>query len=226
MPKSKWNPAPFYNEANAGQKLKYLVEKGFEIANHSTTHHMMARLKPEILRWEMANCVRYVKTLAPGATMDTMALPGGSRPRSLAGIEALLRGADGATAYENKCILDAWGGPTPSPVSKHFDRREILRIGSEPGNIETWIKRLKPGKELAPFVSDGDPNSVAVPKSAEKEVDPARLDGARLVAWDDLPPKVEKVEEKTGLKKTSHKKTGLKSGPGIQSPPSQTGASG
>src|SRR2546423_5219140 len=65
LPRSKWNPAPFYQERSAGKKLQHLLDDGFELANHSTTHHMMARLSPRVLEWEMANCIRYVKGLTP-----------------------------------------------------------------------------------------------------------------------------------------------------------------
>jgi peptidoglycan/xylan/chitin deacetylase (PgdA/CDA1 family) len=185
LPESRWNPAPFWQPGRAAKKLQWLAQQGFEIANHSTSHRRMDRMDARTLRWEMAECVRYVKARAPRATMDTMALPMGYVPRTDALLECLLRGTDGGTAYANRCIVRAWGGPVYSPVDRRFDCREITRIGSEPGYIEGWIRRLRPGSSFAPYVSDGDPGTVTVPKRLAKRVDTRRLDGARLVAYDD-----------------------------------------
>lgn len=185
LPYSKWNPVPFYQPGKETRKLNYLVQQGFEVANHSTSHRFMTRMPANTLRWEMAECVRYIKARAPGATMDTMAIPYGARPRNEKLVDVLLQGDQGGIHYENRCVLNAWGGPTAAPVSKHFDRRAILRIGSEPGYVEGWIKRLHQRCKMEPYVSDGDPNTIAVPRRAAKEVDPNRLEGARLVVYDD-----------------------------------------
>ena len=133
----------------------------------------------------MAECVRDIKKLAPEATMDTMALPYGGRPRDRKLIDVLLQGTQGGTSYANLCVLDAWGGPNPSPISKKFNRREILRIGAEPGYIESWIKTLKGGGDYEPYVSDGDLDTVSVPKRAAKQVDKSRLAGVRLSVYED-----------------------------------------
>ncbi len=204
LPESRWNPAPFYQRKSAARKLQYLVSQGYEIANHSTTHRLMTHLDAHTLAWEMAQCIRYVKKLAPAATMDTMALPGGARPSDGARLAVLLHGCDGGITYENRCILDAWGGPTPSPISKHFDRTAILRIGSQPGNIETWIERLSHSRHFRPYVSDGDPDVVSVPRSCAAEVNPKRLDGARLYIYDDGTGK--KVVKKSRTK-ISHRRS-------------------
>jgi peptidoglycan/xylan/chitin deacetylase (PgdA/CDA1 family) len=184
LPKSRNNPAPFYQEGLDGKKLKYLVDRGFEVANHSTTHRMMARLSAHELAWEMAQCVRYVKERVPGATMDTMALPGGSVPRDKANLEVLLSGCDGETKYTNKCILRAWGGATLPPAHRMYDRRNVLRIGVEPGYLEAWIKILGRG-EVNRFVSDGDPLVVTVPKRLAKWVSPDRTRELHVAEYDD-----------------------------------------
>lgn len=198
LPESKYNPVPFYQKGKAEQKLRTLVDMGFEVANHSTTHRMMARLTTRDLAWEMAECIRYVKKVAPKATMDTMALPGGSVPRNQANLDVLLHGSDGPTQYDNLCILRAWGGPTLSPAHKKFDKKEILRIGTEPGNVEGWIKRLKPGSEMEPFVSDGDPNSVTVPRRLKDELAVTGLDGLKItLIGPDKPVKASSSKKKS-----------------------------
>ncbi len=164
MGRSKWNPVPFYQPGLDGKKLQWLVEQGFEIGNHSTSHRLFSHLDPATERWEIAECDRYVRARAPNATMDTFALPGGGKPRSHAGWEAVMYGKACGVVYRHKAVLLAWGGPSPAPASKKFDRWRIPRIGAEPGNIEYWIHHLSPGGRTPAFVSDGMPNVVSAPR--------------------------------------------------------------
>ena len=83
-----------------------------------------------------------------------------------------------------------------TPVDKRFSNLHITRIGSAPGEIESIIKGLKPGHETQPYISDGDPNSITVPKSLSKHVDSLKLEGAPLVNYDDMP--ASKKPGKTG----------------------------
>jgi len=189
LPKSKWNPVPFYQPGREARKLQYLVSQGYELANHSTSHRRMDRMDAHTLAWEMAECVRYVRARAPRATMDTMALPMGYVPRTRALLDVLLKGSEGGTQYENRCILRAWGGPTLPPTHRDFDPRKVLRIGSDPGNVESWIKHLKRGGEMEPFVSDGSQDTVTVPKRFEKFLCRPRLTGQSVVTYEDRPPK-------------------------------------
>ena len=206
LPYSKYNPVPFYQRGSETRKLQYLVQQGYEVANHSTSHYRMDRMDAKRLGWEMAENIRYVKARAPGATMDTMALPMGYCPRTDALVNVLLHGTDGATTYTNLCVVRAWGGPTAPPASKKFDNKKIWRLGSEPGYIEGWIKRMKPGTEFFPFVSDGDPNTVTIPASKAKLLDKSAVTGMKLVLVDDKPvekPVSRKLDGKPKLRSKS-----------------------
>jgi hypothetical protein len=189
LPKSAWNPAPFWQPGRETKKLRYLVADGFEIANHSTTHRLMTHLSGTELCWEMAECQRYVRDRAPAATMDTMALPGGAAPKNHALWNSLLKGRLGKIVYRNRCILMAWGGPSRSWADKKFDPDRVTRIGAGPGWIERALQRMTQAKKthgfLRPYVSDGNPDTVAVPRTDRKMVDLHRLDGAQLVTYDD-----------------------------------------
>jgi hypothetical protein len=189
LPKSAWNPVPFWQLGRETKKLRYLVADGFEIANHSTTHRLMTHLSGTELCWEMAECQRYVRDRAPAATMDTMALPGGAAPKNHALWNSLLKGRLGKIVYRNRCILMAWGGPSRSWADKKFDPDRVTRIGAGPGWIERALQRMTQAKKthgfLRPYVSDGNPDTVAVPRTDRKMVDLHRLDGAQLVTYDD-----------------------------------------
>ena len=183
LPKSAWNPVPFWQPGTETKKLRYLAAEGFELANHTTTHRLLGRLPADQLCWEMAECQRYVTDRVPGAVMDTMALPGGVAPKNHALWTYLLQGRLGKIVYHNRCILMAWGGPSRSWADKNFDPERVTRIGAGPGWIERAIGQLRQGRIRA-YVSDGNPDTVAIPRSEANEVDQHRLDGARLVIYD------------------------------------------
>ena len=184
LPKSAWNPVPFWQPGQETRKLRALVADGFEVANHSTTHRLMTRLSGTELTWEMAECQRYVRDRVPGATMDTMALPGGAAPKNHVLWNTLLRGRLGTVVYRNRCILMAWGGPSRSWADKKFDPDRVTRIGAGPGWIERALHSLTSGR-IRPYVSDGNPDTVVVPRSQLGLLDRRRLDGATLVTYDD-----------------------------------------
>ncbi len=185
------NPVPFWQRGKEAQKIQYMLAKGFEIGNHSSTHSSMANMSAARLQWEVADCIRYIKRLAPNATMDTFCLPYGAWPRNRALLGVLMEGSEGGTSYRNLAVLNAWGGPTYPPAHRKFDPRAVSRIGVDPGYLEMWIKNLKAGKSLHPYISDGDPNTVSAPRSAERWVAVNRLEGARLVIYEDGAPKPE-----------------------------------
>ncbi len=182
LPKSAWNPVPFWQPGSETKKLQALVADGFEVANHSTTHRMMTRLSGKELCWEMAECQRYVKDRVPGATMDTMALPGGAAPKNRALWNTLLSGRLGSITYHNRCILMAWGGPSHAWVDKAFDPDRVSRVGAGPGWIERSLHAMTTGR-LRPYVSDGNPDTVAVPRAEASLVDVKRLGDSRLVLY-------------------------------------------
>lgn len=183
LPQSAWNPVPFWQPGQERKKLNYLVAQGYELADHSTTHHMMTHMTAKMLTWEMAECAKYVKERAPAATMDTMALPGGAAPRNHALWASLMSGQFNGTRYREKCILMAWGGPADPWAARKFDAERVKRIGVSPGYLEKWMSRMRRGGSVPAYVSDGDPDTVAVPRAQVKDVNPARLQGARLVAY-------------------------------------------
>ena len=186
LPKSAWNPVPFWQPGLETKKLQTLVADGFEVANHTTTHRPMTHLSGAELCWEMAECEEYVKARAPGATMDTMALPGGAAPKNHALWNTLLEGRLGRITYHNHCILMAWGGPSHAWVDKTFNPDRVTRLGAGPGWIEHALHQMTSGR-LRPYVSDGNPNTVAVPRAEASLVNLKRLGDSRLVVYGNGP---------------------------------------
>jgi hypothetical protein len=102
----------------------------------------------------------------------------------------LLGGADGGTNYANKAVFQAAWRPNLSPVTRKdtdeggrltpFDPARLERIKADarnpnaPGVLEYWLKWFDTNPSLR-YISDGNPNIVAVPATRKNTVDAARI---------------------------------------------------
>lgn len=181
-------PPPFYQPDYVEDKLTYLLEKGCEIANHTATHRRLDRLPPDQVLREIGLPVRYLAEMAPNAKMQSLALPYGLLPKKEA--QKYLRAGEWkGTKYENKAVLLAASRPVLSPVtgSKKLSRtanlaafdpyrlERILPDPTDPGTtFEYWLKFFDANPRLR-YISDGNPDVVAVPKAFSKSVVQSRL---------------------------------------------------
>ena len=196
LPKEGKNSDAFGQAEYVQDKLMFLVKNGYEVANHSSTHANMRGMKADKVQWELATAVRGIKELSgpipDGAPfMKTLALPYGKLPRDEAARAALLKGENGGTSYENKAVFLAAWRPTLSAITAKdasaaqgsmctFDPARLERVtpnargNSEPGTLEYWIKYFDKNPGLR-YISDGIPETTAVPASRQKDVDAAKV---------------------------------------------------
>lgn len=160
------------------KKMQALLDWGYEIGNHTITHTALRTLSDSDVRKELAGCVVETRKLAPKAQMETIALPLGIAPRNRT---LLVSGEFGGTKYANRAALLVGANPAPSPVSPKFVPMRLPRIQATEGDagITYWLDDLARHPEHR-YVSDGDPNTVTVPKSKEDKVDASKLQGATL----------------------------------------------
>ncbi|HZO89231.1 MAG TPA: polysaccharide deacetylase family protein [Chthonomonadaceae bacterium] len=162
----------------AARKMQELLAMGFEIGNHTVSHTPLKQLSDERVQAELAGCVAKVQKMAPQAKVESVALPDGIAPRNRA---LLASGAYQGQRYINRAALLVGSNPAPSPVSPRFDPMRLPRIQAIEGpmGITYWLDDLKRHPERR-YVSDGDPNTVTVPRAQADNVDKAKLHGATL----------------------------------------------
>jgi len=164
----------------AAQKMKALLDMGCELGNHTLNHHYFYHMTDSQIVREIAMGKAVTEKMTPGAKLDVLALPGGCLPRSKNG-KILMAGKYGGTSYKNRAVIMAWGGPSPSPVSPKFNPQRIPRVlgVDTPGGIPTALNYLKRNPDKR-YVSDGDPDTITVPKRLAKLVDKTKLQDATL----------------------------------------------
>jgi len=87
--------------------------------------------------------------------------------------------------YEHAAIMEVGWDPAHSPVSKDFNPLSTHRVrasGINPVDCDLawWLKNLSREEQ---YISDGDPNTVTVPKKNEDKVDKDKLKDKKLVIY-------------------------------------------
>lgn len=190
LPASSYNPVPFWQRGREAAKLDMLLRAGCEVGNHSLSHGWMNRMDAARIQLEVAECIRRIRKLAPGATMDTFCVPYGAMPRTTALLRLVAAGKQGGTAYRNLVVLRAWGGPSYPPAHRRYDPLRVARLGCRPGEVEITIRGLTAAHPMRRFISDGDPAVVTTSARHAGDVNRAAMRdaGVRLVLLRDAAP--------------------------------------
>lgn len=172
------NAGPF---AGKDAYLAKLTDLGMEVGEHTATHANLRSLSDAGVQSELAKGLGVITAAVPGAKVTTMALPFGVRPRNKA---LAAKGRSGGTAYDFAGVLLVGSNPAPSPYSVRFDPMNVprirsgLRTGDQTFTSTDWLPKLYAGK-VRPFVSDGDPQTVAFPKAERASLAPRFAGRAR-----------------------------------------------
>jgi peptidoglycan/xylan/chitin deacetylase (PgdA/CDA1 family) len=163
------NQAPF-GLTDATRELRWLVDHGWEIGNHTDKHENLRSLSAAGVQAAIANQDRLIRTFVPGYQVTTLALPYGVMPAPAA--LAHRGGASGVT-YNYQGVMLVGANPAPSPFTTDWDPFNIPRIRSWSGRIafdeDYWMPRLAGSR----YISDGDPTRISFPRSAATTLAPA-----------------------------------------------------
>ena len=168
--KATFFPLLEVNEANilfgqpeyAEQKVRDLVDWGYEIGSHTTNHRELSLETPDEVESELARSKsRLERIVGGGYEVFSLAPPYGELPQDLT---LLLSGEYGGYEYAYKAVVLSSGGYSLSPFSSSFDAFRIPRIDAEPGNTVPDLVSFFQSDPAMRFVSDGDVGTVALPQ--------------------------------------------------------------
>ncbi len=163
------------NGSTPGKTLRWLVERGFELGNHTRDHVAFNRLDAAEVQRQVVLGNHVLSDRVPGYEAQTIALPLGAlpTPRSLA-----TRGAWHGQSYVFDGVFLDGAEPAPSPFSRKFRPGAIPRIrpnpywdGSRDFTGGMWLDILERNPTMR-YVSDGDPGKITFPKSKASELAP------------------------------------------------------
>lgn len=167
----------FDQPEHEGRKLKFLVENGYEIGNHTLWHANLGKYDEAIVRAQLAEAQVWVQRHVPDYKMRTLALPHGVYPKD---VQWALRGTAKGTTYKHDAILMVAGGAAPSPFARTFDPTRLPRIQAVEKDLTYWLTFFEknPGER---YVSDGDPGTITVPSALRDKVRKDLPAGLRVV---------------------------------------------
>lgn len=161
------------NGRTPASTLAWLTEHGYEIGNHTKDHIPLNTLDPTAVQQQIVLGNRVLSDLIPGFKPKTFALPLGALPSPSA---LAARGTWDGQSYSFAGVFLAGAEPAPSPFSTKWNPAQIPRLrtnpkwdGSRDFTAGMWLDILERNPGLR-YVSDGNPETVAFPKSGEAEL--------------------------------------------------------
>ena len=153
-------PNRFFNQPDyVTRKLRWLVENGYELGNHTLWHANLGKYDEPVVRTQLADAQLWVQKHVPDYKLRTLALPHGVYPRDVAWA---VNGSAKGTTYHHEAILMVAGGAAPSPFSAKFDPMRLPRIQVLERDLNEWLTHFDKSPDDR-FVSDGDPTTVTIP---------------------------------------------------------------
>ena len=175
----------FQGSGNMTDRLNYLIDKGFEIGNHTKTHVSLPQVKTvQKMLEEVGGNQVLMNEIVPGYSFNSFSLPFGNASKDLK--EYVIKGNYQGVDYKHSAIVLVGANPAPSPVSPKFDPLALPRVRSTGQkkvecDLAWWLDAF--GKGSSQYVSDGNPDTVTVPKDKQKNVDMSRLNEKQLVTY-------------------------------------------
>lgn len=127
------------------RKVRYLVEQGHEICNHTLYHVNLSRASSALVQEQIARAQLAVDSAVSGYRTTTFALPLGEWPSD----RSLLRAgtwkdprSGREVRYAMNAILMVAGGPSRSPKDPQFDPLRIPRVQVFGDELERTLDQL------------------------------------------------------------------------------------
>jgi peptidoglycan/xylan/chitin deacetylase (PgdA/CDA1 family) len=167
---------PFGDTPRGPEMLRWLVQHGFELGNHTRDHLSLGSLSPEGVQRELVLGKKVITDAVPKAGVHTMALPLGVMPSDA----ALARhGRWDGQSYWNAGVFLVGAEPAPSPFSRSFDPGAIPRIrsshlpwsGDRDFTAAYWLDELRRNPDER-YVSDGNARTIAFPREEAGQLAP------------------------------------------------------
>lgn len=180
-------PIPFRQKELIKEKYEFLIQNGYDIGNHSYTHENLGGLSIQDVQKALAKNVVSTREYLPEYDIYALALPFGIGPKG-DNYKYAVRGEYDGTEYNHKAVLKVGSNPAPSPVNLKFDPERLSRVRAsemktDGVGIYDWFQYFEKKPEKR-YISDGNPDTVAIPLSEAENVNRDRLGSKELVIYE------------------------------------------
>ncbi len=136
----------FDGKGTIKERLKYLINEGFEIGNHTMNHTDLSSLKSiDSIETEVGGNQKLMFDFVPRYDMKSLALPFGIHSKNFE--TYIEKGIYNGISYKNLAIMEVGWDPTFSPVNKKFNPLTTHRIRATgykevSTDLNWWLKNL------------------------------------------------------------------------------------
>lgn len=179
-------PIPFRQKELIKEKYDFLIQNGYDIGNHSYNHENLGKLGIEDIQKALGKNVMRTQEYLPGYDVYALAIPYGVGPKG-DNYKYIAQGEYDGVKYNHRAVLKVGSNPAPSPVSVKFDPIRLPRIRASEINtngtgIYDWLSSFEKKPEKR-YISDGNPDTIAIPENEKENVDLNKLNGKELLIY-------------------------------------------
>ena len=160
-----------FNQSEYNEKiLKWMVDNGYDIGNHTQTHLDIKKSSGDRVQKEIAYVYDELEKVIPGKYVKIIALPFGSPyVKTHDNFKYVLSTSYNGKTYETEAALRVGWEPEVSCFDKDFDKTFLKRCRAYDNNgkdfdIDMVFNMLKKNK----YISDGDAATIVI-KEADKD---------------------------------------------------------
>ena len=168
-----------FNQEEYNEKIiKWLVDNGYDVGNHTETHLDIKKSSSDRVQKEIAVVYDELEKLIPGKYVKIIALPFGSPySKENENFKYVLNGSYNNITYETEAALRVGWESEISPFNISFDKTFLKRIRAYDNNgkefdIEMNFNILKSKR----YISDGNVNTIVTSKENESIVNKYNLE--------------------------------------------------
>ena len=161
-----------FNQEEYNEKiLKWLIDHGYDIGNHSYSHADFSKIDSDKSIYEIGSVYKLLNSLVGDKYVSIVALPFGSPyKKSHSNFSSIMSGSYEGFDYNTISALRVGWEADYSPFSNDFDKSFLKRIRAYDNNgvdfdIEMNFKLLESNR----YISDGDKNLIVFPKDKHND---------------------------------------------------------
>ena len=162
-----------FNQSEYNEKiLNWLIDNGYDIGNHTYSHVDFTTVSKDKSVQEVGSMYNLLDKYIPGKYVNIVALPFGSPyDKDHENFNSILSGVYNDKEYNTIATLRVGWEADYSPFNKSFDKTFLKRIRAYDNNgkefdIEMNFDILENNR----YISDGDKNTITIPKDKEDKI--------------------------------------------------------
>lgn len=159
-----------FNQEEYDEKiLKWLVENGYDVGNHTETHLDIKKSSAEKVQSEIGSVYDKLEEIIPNKYVKIIALPFGSPySKEHSNYQYVLKSEYNGKTYETEAALRVGWEAEVSPFNKDFDKTFLKRIRAYDNNgVDFDIKMNFDILEKKRYISDGNAKTIVTSSDNE-----------------------------------------------------------